>query len=1507
MSILRRSAQVVALVGTLLIGIIAVALIVSQTPWFKDWLRRYVMRQSNQYLNGQLTIGGLGGNLFFGVDLSDVAIDMSGERVVAVKDLQVDYSVLDFISRGLMIDDIRITEPRLVLRQNPDGSWNLGSLVKEREREAEREGPGRSVTIGSIGISNGDLIIEEMPGAARPVGTSGSASNSPAVRIPDRIRSLDAKLSFRYEPAGFTLVTDHLSFRAGDPELDVNRVQGTVAVRSGDLHLDEVKIHTADSALHVDGVVEEYATRPVFKIEAASERLSLPEIARLVPAVEPYRLHPSFELSASGPLGAMKVQLSVWSEAGEIDADAVVDAEAPQRAVRGGVAMRNLDLAPLLNAPERESDITGRAQVDLTLPPGGMDAVRGAWRFSGPRVAVAGYQASNVEAKGELRGPRVTLDARAEAYGGAATARGFIVTPAEGRPIQFSLDGRATGVNLRALPPWLDAPRLATDLTTAYHVEGSAGRIAGDARLQRSTVEGATLAEGTVASFASSGPGRFEYAAKGSVADLNLQRIGRGLGIDAISADRFDSDVNAEFDVTGSGTRPRTMTLDASGRLSESRMFGGRVPQLEFEAHLTGGALQARADGELAGFDPAALTGRPELKGVVGGKVNVEARVPDIAGPVRPETLEAKARVALAESAIGGIDIESGAIDADLGDGTAAVRDITIAGPDLNVKASGQIALTPAGASNLTYHVASPSLDEIGRLLGQPLKGAAIVDGTVSGTHAELRTTGTLDGRELQYGENGALDVNSTFDATVPDLRLAAARVSADTRAAFLKLGGVEIQEIAAKTTYAEKEIGFDAIVRDRGRELQAKGDALLHPDHSEVHLPSLSFRTQGIEWRVAGLDAAVQYGPDRVSFQNVELRSGDQTLAVDGSISIGKEQPAGEVIVRAANVDLKQLQQLLLMDRGLAGRFSADARLSGSLAAPRVDGKVAIAAGAFRDFTFQAFTSTVHYTSQGIELDARLQQTGQHWLTVKGFAPTSLFRAEETARAEHVEGTPADRVDLRVESSAIDLGVVQGFTTQVTRVLGTLQADFHVTGSPRDPHLDGTIAIRNGAFSLPAAGTSYTGLDTTIELRRNKVVIPRFDVLDEEGHSLTVAGEIAVHELAVGALNIGVTADSFELIDNELGDVGVDADLRITGELRRPRIEGKVSIADGLIEVDQVLEMVSGPYAIEAATGTIEPGAEAAASERGATQAAADALKATKPGVRAAQDAGAAKRDEARAEAGSGLMNRLAMNVRVEIPDNLVLRGQSLRPGGPGSLAIGNINVTVGGNVRVTKEPGTELRLVGTVNTVRGFYEFQGRRFQLEREGLIRFVGLEDPSPVLDIRATRVIAGVEARVHLGGTARAPELQLSSTPPLDQADILSLIVFNRSINDLDEGERVSLAQRAGAIASGFVAAPLAQSIGQALDVDLFEIEPTQVGGQMGAGITLGQQIGERLFVRFYQEFGPQDASEFTIEYQLAHFLRMRASAAPSGGHKASRVALRRVERAGADLIFFFSY
>jgi hypothetical protein len=72
-------------------------------------------------------------------------------------------------------------------------------------------------------------------------------------------------------------------------------------------------------------------------------------------------------------------------------------------------------------------------------------------------------------------------------------------------------------------------------------------------------------------------------------------------------------------------------------------------------------------------------------------------------------------------------------------------------------------------------------------------------------------------------------------------------------------------------------------------------------------------------------------------------------------------------------------------------------------------------------------------------------------------------------------------------------------------------------------------------------------------------------------------------------------------------------------------------------------------------------------------------------------------------------------------------------------------------------------------------------------------------------------------------------------------------------------------------------------------------------------LTIGQQIGERAFVKFRQQFGDRNLTEFLLEYQLARFLRLDLNGAPETTGSANRIGEQRIEKAGVNLIFFFSY
>ncbi len=523
--------------------------------------------------------------------------------------------------------------------------------------------------------------------------------------------------------------------------------------------------------------------------------------------------------------------------------------------------------------------------------------------------------------------------------------------------------------------------------------------------------------------------------------------------------------------------------------------------------------------------------------------------------------------------------------------------------------------------------------------------------------------------------------------------------------------------------------------------------------------------------------------------------------------------------------------------------------------------------------------------------------------MTARGTVPTTVF---QTAKGAHVAATPEDAIDVRVQTPSLNLGVIQGFTTAVTQVGGTLEADVRITGSGSDPHVVGFIEIRDGAFAVPRFGTSYSGLDTRIDLEPDVVRVRRFEILDENGEQLAVAGQLAVHERQIGAVDFTLESENFEIIDNELGDVGVGMSLKVTGELTRPKLEGDIRVAAGRLELDRILRLFYDPYSVEALPEVV--------SATRASEGAGSALDATRQALaRAGQGVPAAGAVPATAGpvsvAPPSFFSNVALELHVRIPDNLVARGRKLRPGGPTRAAMGDINITLGGDLNVRKAAGGPITVAGTVNTVRGTYQFQGRQFEIARNGTLRFTGDADFDPVLDVTATRKIpdTGVEARVRITGTLQNPALALSSTPPLEESDVLALIVFNRPINELGTGERASLAATAGGIATGFIATPLGESIGRALDLDLFEITTSSEGETFGAGFTIGEQIGDRTFLKMRQQFGDRTYSEFLLEYQVNDFLRLVGSAAPETSGAANRIGQRRIERAGMDLIFFFSY
>jgi autotransporter translocation and assembly factor TamB len=132
-------------------------------------------------------------------------------------------------------------------------------------------------------------------------------------------------------------------------------------------------------------------------------------------------------------------------------------------------------------------------------------------------------------------------------------------------------------------------------------------------------------------------------------------------------------------------------------------------------------------------------------------------------------------------------------------------------------------------------------------------------------------------------------------------------------------------------------------------------------------------------------------------------------------------------------------------------------------------------------------------------------------------------------------------------------------------------------------------------------------------------------------------------------------------------------------------------------------------------------------------------------------------------------------------------------------------------------------------------------------------------------------------------------------------------VFNTPTNELSPTQQQELVVRAGTLAAGFLATPIVAAIQQEIGLQVLDIEPSTDMVNAGPRITIGQEIAPGLVAQFSRQFGQEAYDEATIEYYISRILRLRATFSDAQSLEARSPFRRVAERAGIDLLLFFSW
>ncbi len=174
-----------------------------------------------------------------------------------------------------------------------------------------------------------------------------------------------------------------------------------------------------------------------------------------------------------------------------------------------------------------------------------------------------------------------------------------------------------------------------------------------------------------------------------------------------------------------------------------------------------------------------------------------------------------------------------------------------------------------------------------------------------------------------------------------------------------------------------------------------------------------------------------------------------------------------------------------------------------------------------------------------------------------------------------------------------------------------------------------------------------------------------------------------------------------------------------------------------------------------------------------------------------------------------------------------------------------------------------------GVVHVPSGSFSALQRRFSIDDARIIE-TGGDITDPELDIKALYESTQAKVTIAITGTAKSPQIEMSSSPPMDQDQIAFFLATGRvQGHATQQGGGVDLRGAATSVVGSLLFGQVRKEISDVLPVDVITIDS---GPQGVSGASVGKYIGDKVFIGYRQLFveNPYENSvEGRIEYEIS--------------------------------------
>lgn len=400
-------------------------------------------------------------------------------------------------------------------------------------------------------------------------------------------------------------------------------------------------------------------------------------------------------------------------------------------------------------------------------------------------------------------------------------------------------------------------------------------------------------------------------------------------------------------------------------------------------------------------------------------------------------------------------------------------------------------------------------------------------------------------------------------------------------------------------------------------------------------------------------------------------------------------------------------------------------------------------------------------------------------------------------------------------------------------RLNGRLDIDIGAGGTLKAPRVQGGVKVNQARYENLLLGVLLTDINADVTLTQDGGKAPvgglsgamnlKLNLSDGRGGSVAVNGK---GSLDGSNLDIRAKIDRLKPLRRRDVFVELSGGADVTGSATSPDVKGEIIVNQGEILLDNL--DIAGSVTT---------------------------LPITDPGAKKAEKKEAKKEEPAKAAQGPG-----RLNVRVNMLPRFKIDGRGLASTWKANLLIiGPIN-----NPQIT----------GNVSAVQGNFDFLGKNFGLT-QGTVTFAGGSIANPLLDIELTNETPDLTAHILVTGPVDKMKLTMTSDPTLPRDEILSRVLFGRSVNDLSKMEMLQLAGAVAQLAGFGGGGGIMNFAKKALGVDVLRVGTSasnaagEPGDQTAGGTTIemGKYINDMIYVGVQQGMQP-DSTAFIIQMEL---------------------------------------